>query len=267
MERFRRVSSHGAGRLHRCCALFTESPFSGTKMPRNRSRFNMTILMALVRHGEYAQPADTPSAWLPQGLTERGHDQARAAAKSLCELAHERGLEFHPVIDCSRLRRAWETAQRIAEGVQEHTGTRLVVREHEALAERGVGALANLTLTQIDALVADDPRFEPLPSNWKSTSDFKLPVQGAESLMEAGERVRRHIETEMVGVRDGQLKVFVGHGAALRHGAHLMGLLSFEEIARLSMHYAAPVVYQRCEGGWELVAGAWKVRTKGERTD
>jgi 2,3-bisphosphoglycerate-dependent phosphoglycerate mutase len=236
-------------------------------MSRNRSSTKMTILMALVRHGEYAQPADTPSAWLPQGLTQRGHEQARAAATMLCQLAHERGLEFHPVIDCSRLRRAWETAHGIAKGIQERTGTRLEVREHEALAERGVGALANLTLTQIEALVADDPRFEPLPPNWKSTSHFKLPVQGAESLMEAGERVRRHIDTAVEDVREGCLQIFVGHGAALRHGAHLMGLLSFEDIAKLSMHYAAPVVYQRRGSGWELVSGAWKVRTKTERTD
>ncbi len=225
------------------------------------------MFMALIRHGEYAQPADTPSAWLPQGLVEAGRRQACAAAEQIADLVRTHGLQVHPTIDCSRMRRAWETARLIADQLGTALGLTFDVEQFDALAERGVGALANLTLQQIEQHIDDDPRFEPLPAGWKSTSNFKLPVQGAESLMEAGERVRAHVERRLEGLDSETLKLFVGHGASIRHGAHLLGMLTLQDIPHLSMHYAAPIVFERSANGWIKIAGDWKTRSKVDRAD
>ncbi len=224
--------------------------------------------IAMIRHGEYDQPPRTPSAWLPQPLTDAGIRQSEQAAHTLLGLLTERQLVVDPVIDCSRMRRAWDTARTIGQRLGGLLEMKFDVEEFEDLAERGLGAFANLTVDDIRRIVADDPRYDELPANWKSKSDFKLPVQGAESLMEAGQRVAFHIQRRTLGMRDNTLKLFVGHGASLRHAAHLMGILRFEQIAELSMHYAAPIVFEETpEGHWVHVAGDWKVRRREEAYD
>ena len=115
----------------------------------------------------------------------------------------------------------------------------------DALAERGLGSAANLTIAAIEAVIREDPRFEEPPADWKSNSRFRLPLQGAESLLQAGERVAAHITRQMQVLarqtRPDTLKLFVGHGAAFRHAAYHMGIRTFEQIAQLSMYHAQPV--------------------------
>jgi 2,3-bisphosphoglycerate-dependent phosphoglycerate mutase len=226
------------------------------------------MYIAMIRHGEYDQPPRTPSAWLPQPLTDEGRLQSEQAARTLRSLASEHGLVIDPVIDCSRMRRAWDTAQVIGRCLTGPLESEFTACEFDDLAERGLGALANLSVDEIERLIADDPRYEALPAKWKSQSDFKLPVQGAESLLEAGQRVASHIQQRTLGLGDRVLKLFVGHGASMRHAAHLMGILHFEQIAALSMHYASPVVFEHPPTGkWVHVAGDWKVRRKEEAYD
>ena len=111
-----------------------------------------------------------------------------------------------------------------------------------------------------------DPRFPDLPANWKADSYYRLPLQGAESLLEAGERVSRHLQQRMsvlgqAGAR-GRLKIFVGHGAALRHAAYYLGVLDRAQIAKLSMYHGQPVVLEYlADGKWRHFEGDWKVRT------
>lgn len=223
--------------------------------------------MALMRHGDYAQPAGVPSAWLPHPLTELGREQARHAADELMAIAEREGVSLNPVIDASSLRRAWETATLLAEALSARLGRVFQVEQFDALAERSLGAFANLTLDQIERFMADDPRSEALPPNWKRSSDFRLPALGAESLMQAGRRVRDHIERRLAELEPGQLGVFVGHGGSLRHAAHSMGILEREQISSLSMYHARPVVFERAATGWSRVAGDWKPRTHGDAAD
>src|SRR5688572_12647273 len=129
-------------------------------------------VLAWIRHGEYAQPPGVPSAHLPYGLTSRGRDQAVAAARAVWDFARERQLELDPVLDCSRLRRAWETAALLAEELARLGGPALQVEEFEALAERGLGAAANLTVDQIEAVLVSDPRFSAPPPGWKRDPDY-----------------------------------------------------------------------------------------------
>lgn len=225
--------------------------------------------VAFIRHGDYLQIKEAPSAYQPFPLNEDGVDQARDAAEELSALAEKYKFVFDPVINSSTLLRAWQTA----EVIRQHLNGIARISSFDALAERSVGAVANLDVQSIEEILEIDPRFEAPPKNWKSNSHYRLPFIGAESLMDAGKRVAEHIKKSLVQpkIDDGQkrLKLFVGHGAAFRHAAHHLGILGFEEIARLSMYHAKPIVFEVFENGqWQHVAGHWKQRkTTEEYTD
>src|SRR5262245_12013320 len=127
------------------------------------------VVAALVRHGAYHQPENVPSALLPHPLLERGVEQARELGHRLHEQARGLGLMLDPVLDCSNLLRAVQTAT-LAAGVLQEIEADLDFRtaEFADLAERSVGAAANLTVEAIAEALRTDPRQPPLPPNWKS---------------------------------------------------------------------------------------------------
>ena len=225
------------------------------------------LIAALIRHGDYHQLPDTPSAHQPFPLTEKGRDQAVQAAARIQRQAESEGWNIHSKVHSSQLLRAWETAGLIAGGLEGE----LNISSFADLAERGMGSAANLTVQQIEAIIQADPRFDPLPRDWKSNSHFCLPLQGAESLLQAGQRVAGHLEQsmkELAGHAVGDtLMLFVGHGAAIRHAAYVLGVLRFDEIATLSMYHAEPVYIEYTEQGWKHVAGNWKVRGQAQELD
>jgi 2,3-bisphosphoglycerate-dependent phosphoglycerate mutase len=218
----------------------------------------------LLRHGAYHQKPDTPSALQPFPLTEAGMAQARDAGRALAGLVGEHGWRVAPEIFCSRQQRAWQTATLLARSLAEVTGLQMTITEDEALAERSVGAFANLSLGEIEEVLGQDPRHAAPPDDWKANSHYRLPVQGAESLMEAGERVARFLTASidaLAGDGTADAQVFVGHGAAFRHAAHHLGVLAFDDIRKLSMHHATPVVLKvAADGSWSHFIGAWKER-------
>jgi len=221
-----------------------------------------------LRHGAYHQRPYTPSAHQPFPLTPDGVEQARQAAGLIDKMTQEHGWDIHPVIQSSNLLRAWQTADIIAQGLEGLDRIEGV----DALAERGLGSAANLTITQIEEVLRDDPRFDAPPKDWKSSSLYRLPLQGAESLMQAGERVAEHVRSHMAGLAlDANAEravavLFVGHGAAFRHAAYALGALAFDDIAKLSMHHAIPVALEvAAENAWSHAAGAWKVRVPKDR--
>ncbi|WP_269585771.1 histidine phosphatase family protein [Roseibium sp. Sym1] len=218
----------------------------------------------LVRHGAYHQKPGTPSALQPFQLTDAGRRQAADAGHEIAALAADHGWRLVPEVLCSRQQRAWQTATLLGQSLSEATGADVTVTEHEALAERSVGAFANLTIPEIEQVLAEDPRYTPPPEDWKSNSHYRLPAQGAESLLEAGARVAAFLETRLdaLAAHPGvTAQVFVGHGAAFRHAAHHLGVLAFDDIRKVSMHHARPVVVSFSpDAGWSHVAGAWKQR-------
>jgi hypothetical protein len=67
------------------------------------------------------------------------------------------------------------------------------------------------------------------------------------------------------GLREDTLKIYVGHGAAFRHAAHHLGVLAFEDIAKLSMYHGVPVLLEsHPDGSWRQVGGQWKQRAPKE---
>ncbi|WP_415715697.1 histidine phosphatase family protein [Roseibium sp.] len=219
---------------------------------------------ALIRHGAYHQRVDTPSALQPYPLTEEGEAQARRCGEELAKVIERDGLVLHGVVFCSRQLRAWQTAQIACEVLIDH-GHKVEVVQTPALAERSVGSAANLTLDEIERILEADPRFEMPPPGWKSDSDYCLPLQGAESLMMAGVRVASLLKETLKDRPAGSLTLFFGHGASFRHAAHLLGVLTRDEISRFSMYRAKPL--QLChnpDGTWAHSGGKWKIRQAKE---
>lgn len=226
------------------------------------------LIVAFVRHGEYQQPPGVPSAHLPYPLTSDGIKQAADAAEGLKNTADQENWNIYPVIDSSRQLRGWQTASIIASGLEQAADCDARVESFEQLAERCLGSAANLTVEQIESVIAADPRYDPLPAGWKSDSHFRIPLQGAESLMQAGERVMRHVTDRADSLAKelaaDTLKIFVGHGAAFRHAAVHMELMTTEQAVALSMFHCAPLYFERLtdnqDNKWRHIGGEWKVR-------
>jgi 2,3-bisphosphoglycerate-dependent phosphoglycerate mutase len=194
--------------------------------------------------------------------------QAADAVPGILEMAARENLTVYPVIDSSLQLRGWQTATIIANELEKLGIRDVSVESNENLAERCLGSAANLTVEQIEKIVADDPRYQHLPTGWKSDSNFRIPLQGAESLMQAGERVKQHVTTRSdhlaATTATDTLKIFVGHGAAFRHAAVHMGLLTASEAVALSMFHCHPVYFERLQGpqhnDWQHIGGEWKKR-------
>jgi len=226
------------------------------------------LIAALIRHGDYHQLTDVPSAHQPFALNEKGEGEAEQAARLLAGAINRSGWELLPCIDSSRMLRAWQTADVIAHQLAPRLPAIPTIEDFDELAERGVGSAANLSIRQIEDVLHRDPRFTDPPPNWKANSHYRLPLQGAESLLEAGERVAAHLTKRMhalatAGRDQNTLKLFVGHGAAFRHAAYHLGLLEFEQIAKLSMYHGRPVFLEYdLDGHWLQVGGEWKIRSR-----
>jgi 2,3-bisphosphoglycerate-dependent phosphoglycerate mutase len=225
---------------------------------------------ALIRHGSYEQPENVPSAHLPHPLTEKGRREAAAAARPIREFALGRGLPLDPVIDASSLLRAYETALLLAAELGGNGAESFRVESFDELAERSLGAAANLTLAEIERILDRDPRYESRSGDWKRDGRYRLPWIGAESLAEAGERVARHLVRRLGGEPGGRprLKVFVGHGGAFRHAAVVLGALAARDVDGLSMYHGRPVFLEMKEDGtFRHVGGDWKVRASVDPSD
>lgn len=237
------------------------------------------LIAALIRHGEYHQLADTPSAHQPFPLNREGEEHARAAAQAVFEAMQRNNWQLIRSIDCSHMLRAWQTAHIIADQLHGLLDSEITLESFDALAERGLGCAANLTLHEIEAVIQQDPRFPELPPGWKADSRLRLPLQGAESLLEAGERVAGHLNLRMAALADerrgathahgatGRLKLFAGHGGAFRHAAYHLGLLKFEQLASLSMFHGRPVFLEYSASGWRHIEGEWKPRWRASEAD
>jgi 2,3-bisphosphoglycerate-dependent phosphoglycerate mutase len=227
------------------------------------------LIAALIRHGDYHQLPDTPSAHQPYPINSAGETQAREGAQALHDIIVRNDWTLVPSIDSSRLLRAWQTAVIFTDRLADLAPTMPQIESYDELAERGVGCLANLTIAQIEAVLHQDPRVSDPPADWKADSHYRLPLQGAESLLEAGERVAGHLSQAMAALPpDGhdRIKIFVGHGAAFRHAAWHLGVLEFGQIRQLSMYHCQPVMLEYFpDGHWRHFVGEWKVRSEDSR--
>ena len=223
--------------------------------------------LAFIRHGQYHQQPDTPSALQPHPLTGEGEAEVRGQAQQFADWLAQSGYQPEPVIHCSTLLRAWQTAEIYRQVLQDLCPDPMRVQSVSALCERSVGALANLSVSEIEAIVERDPRLDPLPDDWKSDSQFRLPFEGAESHLEAGQRVATHLKTLPVFEANQRVQLVVGHGASIRHASYYLNVIKFSDIKRLSMFHGHPVVFEKQHHGWARLFGNWKQRQAPDPID
>jgi len=225
-------------------------------------------IAAFVRHGHFDRPEGVASAHSLFPLSEKGREQARHAADPILELCEELGVELDQRIEASQLLRAWETANLIAESLVTRTGKRFHVLARDELVERGLGSCANMTFDAIRAMLAADPRLGILPKDWRRMPEFRLPVQGAESLMQAGARTATRVATSLDSIpaedpRD-LMRLFVAHSGCLRHAAVQLGAIDVRVVPGLSMDFAQAVFVEKLPNGdWIHIAGQFKKRLPG----
>ncbi|QPM92527.1 histidine phosphatase family protein [Pseudooceanicola algae] len=218
--------------------------------------------IVFLRHGDYHQRKGAPSARQPFALTDAGLDQTCEGAQELAAMLADLARPLAPQAYTSRQLRAWQTATGLLERLRAQGHSLDPIKQTSALGERSVGAVANLTIAEIEAVLQADPRYEVPPPGWKSDSAYRLPFEGAESLAEAGARVARHLRDTL---RPGQVVLHVGHGASFRHACHQLGVLEKEDIPKLSTFHARPLLLcHEADGRWHHLAGAWKVRIPTE---
>jgi 2,3-bisphosphoglycerate-dependent phosphoglycerate mutase len=230
------------------------------------------LIAALVRHGDYHQLPDTPSAHQPYPLNDTGETQAQEGAQLLHDMIVRNDWTLLPAVDSSRMLRAWQTAVIFADRLAGLAASTPCIESYDELAERGVGCLANLTRAQIEEVLHQDPRVADPPADWKMDSYYRLPLQGAESLLDAGERVAAYLGQCMAALprdQNATVKIFVGHGAAFRHAAYHLGVLGIEQVRQLSMFHCQPIMIEYLPGGqWRHIGGEWKQRSgQGGFTD
>lgn len=163
----------------------------------------MTTELWLVRHGDAVHHHTGQLPWPEAPLSEEGQRQARALA------ARFRGIERIDGIFSSPLRRAWETALRIAEAL------RLPAVADEALREMDFGEAGGLTIEEFRE------RWPELYPVWEDRNrlDFRWP--GGESRAEFAARAVRAMEA-LVGAHAGRRIVVVAHtGILCGYLAHL----------------------------------------------
>ncbi|MCB5162346.1 histidine phosphatase family protein [Marinomonas algarum] len=219
-------------------------------------------MIAFIRHGAYEQLKKVPSALQPFPLTPEGEQEVRRQARAFGAWLAEQGLRLEAQVDASTLLRAWQTASLYVEELSEFFDDAPMIASFPALCERSVGAVANLSIDEIERILALDPRFDAPPAHWKSDSHYCLPFDGAESLWQAGERVASHVRGWQQHAGDnGRIKLFVGHGASIRHAACHLNVIEFCDIKRLSMFYGHPIVFEFIEGKPTVNCfGDWKQR-------
>lgn len=221
-----------------------------------------------IRHGAYEQLKNTPSALQPFALTKEGRVHAKDGSELVQDYLQQNRLKLHSHFHSSSLLRAWQTADIMQHALQSLSHQPISIETHDHLVERSVGGLANLTTSQIEKILQDDPRFPNPPENWKSNSHYCLPFPGAESLMQAGERVKTCVLKLAESLQEGELMLIFGHGAAFRHAAHLIGCLPFHKIDIYSMHHGRPVFFRQLkENEWAHDESLWKVRAKEKHND
>lgn len=217
-------------------------------------------IAAFVRHGDFDRPENTASAHSPRALSQLGHAQARAAAVRIAGLCRDHGLTIDERIEASQLLRAWQTAMVLASELTPETGRTHHVIQRDELIERGLGSAANLTFAEITELLGADPRLGPLPEGWRRMPEFRLPVPGAESLMQAGARVAARVAASIDSIPDDDprdvARLFVAHSGCLRHAAVVLGAVDVRHVAGLSMDFLGCVLLEKKPNGdWVHLAG------------
>ncbi|MBO6540202.1 MAG: 2,3-bisphosphoglycerate-dependent phosphoglycerate mutase [Rhizobiaceae bacterium] len=191
----------------------------------------MSGTLILVRHGQSEwNLKNLFTGWRDPGLTEKGHEEAKAAGQKL----KAKGLKFD-VAFTSVLSRAQVTLDHILDQTDQ-TGLETV--RDQALNERDYGDLSGLN--------KDDARAkwgEEQVHIWRRSYD--TPPPGGESLRDTGARVwPYYMRMILPRVLRGETVLVAAHGNSLRSLVMALDGLSGEEIVKVEIGTGVPIIYQ-----------------------
>jgi 2,3-bisphosphoglycerate-dependent phosphoglycerate mutase len=191
----------------------------------------MSGTLVLVRHGQSEwNLKNLFTGWRDVGLTEQGHEEAKAAGTKLAA----RGLKFD-IAYTSALVRAQVTCQHILDAVGQAD---LETVRDQALNERDYGDLAGLN--------KDDARAkwgEEQVHVWRRSYD--VPPPGGESLRDTGARVwPYYMHVIQQHVLRGETVLVAAHGNSLRALIMALDGLSGEEVVKVELGTGVPIIYR-----------------------
>lgn len=191
----------------------------------------MSGTLILVRHGQSEwNLKNLFTGWKDPGLTELGHEEAKAAGRKLKDLGVKVDTAF-----TSALSRAQATGAHILEILGQSD---LPVTRNEALNERDYGDLSGLN--------KDDARAkwgEEQVHVWRRSYD--VPPPGGESLKDTGARVWPYFLHDILPhVLRGETVLVTAHGNSLRALIMALDGMTGEEIVRTELATGVPIVYR-----------------------
>ena len=212
--------------------------------------------LIFLRHGESRWNKENKfTGWTDVDLTERGIEEARDAGKLLKEEGYVFDVAFTSV-----LKRATRTLDIILEELGQ---TDIPIHRSWRLNERHYGALQGLNKRETaekegeeqvliwrrsfdvrpPELAKDDPRWSGKDELYKDMDEKYLPF--AESLEDTIERVVPYWESDIIPeLKAGKRILISGHGSGLRAFKFFLDKMLPEEVAKLNIPYATPLVYE-----------------------
>lgn len=212
--------------------------------------------LVFLRHGESQWNKENRfTGWTDVDLSERGIEEAHTAGKLLKEEGYIFDVAFTSV-----LKRATRTLDIILEELGQ---TDIPIRKTWRLNERHYGALQGLNKRETaekegeeqvliwrrsfdvrpPELTKDDPRWSGNDELYKDIDEKYLPF--VESLKDTIERVVPYWESDIVPeIKKGSKILISGHGTNLRAFKSFLDKMSPEDVVKLNIPYAVPLVYE-----------------------
>ena len=192
----------------------------------------MTYKLVLLRHGQSAwNKTNQFTGWVDVPLTEQGEAEAKRGG----ELLKEKNV-LPDIVFTSLLRRAINTAN-IALDAADRLW--IPVQRDWRLNERHYGALQGKNKTEIREEYGDEKFML-----WRR-SYAGDPVPEAECLANVVERVKPYFESAIEPeLKAGKTVLIAAHGNSLRAIVKMLDNLSEEEIAKVNIPTAIPLLYE-----------------------
>ena len=212
--------------------------------------------LVFLRHGESVWNKENRfTGWTDIELSERGIKEAHSAGK----LLKEEGFVFD-IAFTSVLKRATQTLDIILEELGQ---AEISVYKSWRLNERHYGALQGFNKKEMAGkvgeeqvliwrrsfdipppeLLSDDKRYPGYDKLYQNVDEKNLPL--SESLKDTIERIMPYWEETIVPeIKAGKNVLISGHGSNVRAFKFFLDKMSPEEVVKLNIPYAVPLVYE-----------------------
>ena len=212
-----------------------------------------TMKLVIIRHGESEwNKLNLFTGWTDVELTETGENEAKAGGRAL----KEAGYDFD-ICYTSQLKRAIHTLNFV---LREMDREWLPVVKSWKLNERHYGALQGKNKTEIREEYGDEkfmlwrrsyatppPEIDP-NDEYAQNNDPRYagdPVPEAECLADVVKRVEPYFKSDIEPeLRAGKTVLIAAHGNSLRAIVKMLDNLSEEEIAKVNIPTAIPLLYE-----------------------